>query len=222
MARGSSNNKGSGDAGRSRIRFIVLEADLGEGELDQVTQAISNALRPSVPVVQRLIAAAPLVNGPAREIEVQDALIVDDDPDDESGESSTPSSSVSRDRGPARPRRYPSPSVLDDVDLESPLSFPDFAAMKKPQTAAHRYLVVAAWFKLHRSTDAISMNHVYTCFLHPKVKWSTAIDDFDGMLRYHKKRNRMTKAAGRGLYAINHIGLAEVEMMGSSAEKTQD
>lgn len=204
MAKGSGNR---GD-GRSKIRFIMLEADLGEGDLDQVTQAIANALRPSAPVVQRLVSSGPPVA--SRPTDVEDAEILEEEGDDVQ----VVSAPRSKEKGSSGPRQYGSPKVLEDVDLESSVSFADFAAERNPVSVADKYLTVAAWFKLHRNTDAISMHHVYTCFLHPRVKWSTKIDDFGGMLRYHKKRNRMTSPS-RGLYAINHIGLAEVNMYGS-------
>ena len=37
--------------GKSRIRFIMLEADLSEGDLSEVTSAIQNALKPKTPQV---------------------------------------------------------------------------------------------------------------------------------------------------------------------------
>lgn len=211
MAKGSGNKGGDG---RSKVRFIMLEADLGEGDLDQVTQAIANALRPVSPPVQRRLVSSGSGNGsiPAQTAvdDAEEVELIEDDAEytDEAG--------AKAERGPARPRKYPSPKVLSDIDLESAVSFPSFAAEKQPKSLADRYLTVAAWFKLHRNTDAITMNHVYTCFLHPRVKWPTNVEDFDAPLRQLKKRNRMDKT-GKGLYAINQIGMADVNELGASS-----
>jgi hypothetical protein len=43
MAKNSSGSKNP-----SRIRFIMVDAELGDGDVSQITQAITNALRPPV------------------------------------------------------------------------------------------------------------------------------------------------------------------------------
>ncbi len=42
-------NKG----GTSRIRFIMLDAEIPEGDLSQITSAIQNALKPTTTIVQQ-------------------------------------------------------------------------------------------------------------------------------------------------------------------------
>lgn len=205
--------KGKSDGAAPRmnhVRAFVLEATMTDDGLAQLTQALSGFVRPAAPAgriaapITAAIAAGPVQTAAP---EVEEAETVEDETDDEA----TPAAP----RVPAKPRTYRTPKVLE-LDLNSDPSWPDFAAEKKPASVADKYLAVAAWFKKHRGVDEISADHVYTCFIHPKVKWSTSIDDFDGMLRYHKKRNRLTRAKGKGMYAINHIGLDEVEMMGGA------
>jgi hypothetical protein len=209
MARGSGNKGGNG--GRSKIRFIMLEADLSEGELDQVTEAIANALRPT-PVVQRLVTSgitAPGVSQSDGAAEIQDAEVLYEEENDSAPEP--------RSKGPSKPRKYSQPRVMDDVDLEEGVSFPQFAASKRPKTLQDRYLIAAAWYRLHRDMDAITMHHVYTCFLHPKVKWPTSQQDFDQPLRQLVKADQLGRGE-RGHYVINRIGLAHVEMLGDGSE----
>jgi hypothetical protein len=197
------NNKGGG--GNSRIRFIMLEAEMSDGDLSQITEAISNALRPNTVVQQRLI-AAPAISpiGANSDIETIDAVVVEEDASE--GEVA----SFSSNKTSSRPRRYRSPVVLE-LDLTSPLSFSEFAAQKRPSNDHKRFLVVAAWFKLYRGVEAITMDHAYTCYR--AVKWPTSIPDFDGPLRALKKRQLVNKT-GKGEYAINHLGMAEVEDLG--------
>jgi hypothetical protein len=180
MAKGN-NNRGDW---RSKIRFIMLDADLGEGELDQVTPAIANALRPSTPVVQRLVTAGPSTSPSLRAAEIEEAEVIED------GEEKMAGEPVVRSKAPARDRKHPSPHVVP-VDLESPVSFPDFAASKRPKSQPDRFTVVAAWIKLQRNQDAITTHDAYTCFIHPRVKWSVSTKDFDQPLRELKKRNQM-------------------------------
>jgi hypothetical protein len=39
--------------GTSRIRFVMLDAEIPDGDLSQITQAIHNALKPATIVQQR-------------------------------------------------------------------------------------------------------------------------------------------------------------------------
>jgi hypothetical protein len=208
--KGKSNGDGSSAPRMNHVRAFVLEATMTDEGLAQLTQALTGFVRPAAPSgrmaapVTHAIAASPI----QPVVEVEDVDSVQDEGDEEEV-------AVASAASPSKPRVYRSPKVLE-LELNSDPSWPDFAAEKKPESVPDRYLVVAAWFKKHRGIEAISMDHVYTCFIHPKVKWSTNLEDFDAMLRYHKKRNRMTKAKGKGMYAINHIGLDEVEMMGGT------
>jgi hypothetical protein len=58
------------------------------------------------------------------------------------------------------------------------------------------------------------MHHVYTCFKHPGVKWSTSAMDFDQPLRQLVKADKLGRGE-RGRYIINNIGLADVNALGS-------
>lgn len=199
-------------SGRSKVKVLFIDADLAPGDLQELTQSITAAIRPTH-IISRVAPSARLAaaangkpqddqKGELEEIEGQE-LEQTEDVEQES-EAPTP-------RAASKPRKYRVPKVLPQVELDAPKSWPDFVAEKKPSDSLpERYLTVAAWFKWHRNTDAIGIDHVYTCFLHPKVKWSTVIEDFDATFRYHKKRNRVSKA-DKGLYAINQIGLGEVE-----------
>lgn len=196
--------------GSSRIRFVMLEADIADGEFAQVAQAISHALRPSPPVVApKLAVSAP------HPVEMPTTTWGElEEPDLQEDElEATPPANMAR-KASRVPRKYRSPNVIE-VDLLSEVPFATFAAQKAPTNDHKRFLTVAAWFKQHRGTDAITMDHVYTCYR--AAKWPTNIEDFDLPLRTLKARKLMDRK-DKGLYAINHLGVAEVDALGSSPE----
>lgn len=51
-------NSSSRGSTPSRIRFIMVEAELGDGDVGQITRAIQNALRPPPPPSVKRIAPA--------------------------------------------------------------------------------------------------------------------------------------------------------------------
>lgn len=188
--------------GKARIRFIMLEAEIPEGDLTQVTQAIQNALKPTTIIQQRVPSSSmdlPLVIG-GGETENEDFL----------EENVVEAESAPPPKGPSKPRSYPVPKVVEDIDLNADPSLVSFASGKQPKSDADRHLLVAAWFKECRSMDAVSADHVYTGYR--KLGWSTSIDDFGKPLR-SLKQVQLMKSAGRGLYAINHLGLDKVSSM---------
>jgi hypothetical protein len=108
----------------------------------------------------------------------------------------------------SRPRKpAPTPAVLE-LDLTTDTSLASFAQKANPKSHLKRYLVVAAWFKEHRNIDAITSDHVYTCYR--SLKWPLDINDFAQPLRDLKARQYFT-APEKGSYAINHLGLQQVE-----------
>ncbi|MDB5352581.1 MAG: hypothetical protein JWN86_3828 [Planctomycetota bacterium] len=214
MAGKSRSDSGVGQS--NRFRFVLFEGELSEGNMGALAQAITAALRPTPPAPPRIAnhALPPLGVGssgidPAASgvVEGDEGAIVSNGEDLENA----PQPRVKASSGP---RSYPKVKVITDVDLESDMSFPDFAASKKPKSTRDRYLIAAAWYKLHRKVESITMHHIYTCFLHPKVRWSTSAADFDQPLRELVKTDRLGRV-GKGQYAINHIGIADVEQLGT-------
>ena len=57
-------------SGTSRIRFIMVDAEISDGDLSQITSAIQNALKPATTVIQQRIAvpsAHPALSGAGAE-----------------------------------------------------------------------------------------------------------------------------------------------------------
>lgn len=180
----------------------MLDAE-GDADMGQITQAIQFALRSNIPSpisTQKPsnLTAIPNVFG----AESEDAVF------EEIGESALdPILGESKSRAN---RKVVSPKVLE-IDLNTPPSFIDFATDKNPSSLRLKFLVVAAWFKTQRQTDAITADHIYTCFR--IIKWSTAMADFSKPLR-DLKSQQFVERTGKGLYAINHLGLSQVDRLG--------
>lgn len=188
-------------SGTSRIRFIMLDAEIPEGDLNQITVAIQNALKPATTVIQhRLPTTVPAIAG---EIETE---VFDDDLHDEELEL-PPQPKAPRQ---SKPRKPTTPEVLD-VDLTTEVSLESYAGDHTASSEPERYLVIAAWFKEHRDTPAVTTGHIYTGYR--SLGWSVAIEDFGWPLRSLKKDKYMSSGA-RGEYVINHLGIARVNKLG--------
>jgi hypothetical protein len=197
----------NGKGGTARFRFVLLEGEFPEGDLSEVTQAIQNALKPQTQIIQQRVVSTPVQNpsisdGRGEIIDAEEAL-----PADAEIESSKPASRSTR---TTKPRTFRSPEVLD-LDLTSEPSWRDYATEKSPKAEVEKNLVVAAWFKEHRGVDAITADHVYTCYRY--MNWSTSAEDFGATLRACKGRKFMN-SAGTGEYAINHLGIDRVNNLG--------
>ncbi len=190
--------------GMSRIRFVMFDAEIADGEIGPITQAIQNALRGPTPVaVQRL--PSPKVqdtNGSAPEPEVE---VEQDDPIIDA------TSEAPRQRAPRKPA--PTPNVVE-IDMNEGVSLASFAQGKDAKSHHKKYLISAAWLAEHRNIAAVSVDHIYTCYR--SMNWSTNIPDFAQPLRELKAKKFFTQPE-KGLYSINHIGLDYVKKL-SGAE----
>lgn len=190
-------------SGTSRIRFIMLDAEIPEGDLSQITAAIQNALKPTTIIQQRVLSPSQptsLTDGTG------DGEALDDDVIDLEPSEIAPAAKPPR---TPRIRKPTTPDVLD-VDLNSDVSLDSFANEHPPASEPERYLVIAAWFKEHRDVAAITTAHVYTAYR--SLKWSL-IEDFGWPLRSLKKEKYMSSPA-RGEYVINHLGIDRVNKLG--------
>jgi hypothetical protein len=191
--------------GTTKVRFVFLEAEGPEGDIAQLAAAIQTALGPKQTVIQQRIPA----QHSQQTIEAGNAddTALELGYEDEEAEEAPVSRAV---REP-RVRKVTAPKVLD-LDLTTEVSLASFVENHPAKNDIERNLVVAAWFKEHRSEDAITAGHVFTCY--KALKWPLGIADFAWPLRALKKDQVMT-SSGRGLYAINHLGIARVQKLGN-------
>jgi hypothetical protein len=191
----------------SRIRFVLVEAEIANAsDLSQITQAIQNAVRPTIAQVRLNGPVSARTNGvetPAAEqpvVDVEGEEVAEEAVDtshEQEARTATP-------RGPKKP-----PKVIT-LDLDGNPSFAQFAADKAPTSHFMRYLTVAAWFKLYKDTNAITASHVYTCYRH--VDWPKDVDDWGQPLR-DLKRQQFLGGENRGQYEINQLGMQRVEKL---------
>lgn len=194
--------------GTSRIRFIMLDAEIPEGDLNQITSAIQNALKPTTTVIQQRLpatsATSTLSDGAQdTELEIDGEAVVSEEETHSEAASPRPS------REP-RTRKPTSMKVLE-LDLTSEPSFESFANSHVPKNDTERNLVALAWFKECRPDEVVTANHVYTCYR--SMKWPSGIEDFPSILR-SLKQSQLVKSVGRGQFEINHLGIARVDKMG--------
>jgi hypothetical protein len=140
--------------GTSHIRFVMVEAEIANGDITSITQAITNALRgPTPTIVKRIAAPAIQVNGAA-------------EPADEPEVTEDASEGLDAvDVTPAAPKRKaqrrvaakPQPIEID-VDSNPPLS-----SLGTFKSNNKRYLAIAAWLHDHRNIEIIDERHIYSC-----------------------------------------------------------
>jgi hypothetical protein len=197
-------NSGAKIATQSRIRFVMVEAELSDGDIGQITQAIQNALRsPVAPPVKRLAATSPVTES-APEPEVEQDREVD------LSEIAELTPTSVKTRNPRRPA--PTPNVVQ-IDMNADPSFASFASGKDSSSQHKKFLITTAWLKDHRGIDAVTADHIYTCFR--SIGWSVGIPDFAQPLRDLKRRKFFNRNSN-GEYEINHLGLDFVKKLGSS------
>jgi hypothetical protein len=200
--------KSAKSGGTSRIKLIVLDAEVADDQIHTLTQALTNALRgPSpAPAPKRLPVAPQLNGGGEPEQEEMDF----EQAEDEEIEVITPKKPRSTTQ-----RKAPKAPDIVDIEMNEPVSFADFAAGKKNDSLHKKYLIAAAWLHEHRNTPIITDGHIYTCFR--SIGWSTSHNDFGQPLRELKTRKFFTTPS-RGNYEINHIGLDYVKKLVNGAE----
>ena len=197
-----------GDNGNTRIRFIMLEADGNAADLQQIAQAITSAVRPTVIQIPAQQPMPALPHTPNHAIEATLEVPASEDPAADNHASQPRKAS-----GNGQKRKLPVPTVLD-LDLTSgAVPFAQFVQEKNPGDHTKRYLVIAAWLKEQRQIDEININHIYTCYRKLNLN---VVPDVAGVLRGAKKQGWFHAGSQPGLYAINHIGLGQVNSMGRS------
>ena len=200
--------KGSA-GGTSRVRFVLFDAEVPDGEMGSLMQTIQNALRQPTPApaVQR-IAVAPKSTADVAAAD-QVAEIVEEVELDVTDAMPAPSRQPRQRRTVAR-----TPKVIP-LDMDTEPSLATFALDKNAGSQAKKYMVCAAWLKEHRGVDAVTDDHIYTCF--KSMDWSTNIPDFGQPLRALKAKQQYFEKSEKG-YEINHIGLAFVKKLSGKTD----
>jgi hypothetical protein len=186
----------------------MLEAEGAESDLTQIFSAIQSAVKPTTTIIQQR-----LISGGGEQGLIGDGIVIEDGIEAQREEEEVVVSPVPR-RAKAKTARKPTTPDVLDFDFETDVSLVDFAGRHSGvDSDVDRYLVIAAWFKEHRDTAAVTTSHIYTGYR--TLDWPSGIEDFGAVLRYLKAQKFMASGA-RGEYSINHLGLAKVKKLAGS------
>jgi hypothetical protein len=194
--------------GISRLRFVLVEAESGDGDLGQLTQTIANALRG--PIGAQVKRIAPPVQPTNGHSDSADADAVDNEVDEIADAAEV--SEVVRQRVERKPAATPEVLAIDFNSFDPSLDA--FAAEHRAESHQQRYLLAAAWFHEHGGVTKVTPAHIYTAYRW--LKWPLTLKDFAQPLR-DLKREKLFGSTERGTYTINHIGLQRVADMKSRA-----
>ncbi|MFK4657044.1 hypothetical protein ABIF97_006978 [Bradyrhizobium japonicum] len=207
MAKNSTVKSG----GPARVRLVVFDAEVPDGDFNSLAQVLQNALKTPTVIQQRLTngsaAAKTITHQPAEAAQ-----------DDEPGlfdnlEEVEPVEVAPATARPKPPRKAPKAPDIVDIDMNSDVSLAAFAAGKDAGSQHKKYMIAAAWLKEHRNIDAVGAGHIYTCFR--SMGWSANIPDFWQPLRDLKAKKYFAKNDA-GDYEINHLGLDYVKKLGGN------
>jgi len=200
------------DKGKVKMTVIHFETESDNETLRENIRSIAQTLSRALTPTQTRIVHAPAQlnsgNGASPETTQDGEDFVD--AIDADFDTSTSAKSKGK-KNANRQLRTPQPLDLDLTSADVPLK--TFMEQKKPTGDTKRYLAIAQWLKTYLNIDEITMDHVYTCYR--SMGWNVA-SDAAVALRNAKSNGWMKKGAGKGTYAINHIGEGVVNDMGQA------
>ena len=201
-------------SGRSKIRLLYVDADLVPGEIQDLTKALADALRPT-----HLISRVAIQPRLSEQNDVpQSGETVDEQ--DTAADIGTPSESTDNRNNPSKPpqpRKYRSPNIVNDLDMtgKGKLSFETFASQKgDPAEHTKRYLVASYWLAECAGISPVSVDHIYTCY--KSAQWT--FDIVDPVLPFRRLKTSGFGDIKNSQFTINHIGRGRVEKLKGSEE----
>ncbi|MFZ0640641.1 MAG: hypothetical protein WA020_03505 [Candidatus Acidiferrales bacterium] len=189
-------------SGRSnKIKFVLVEADISDGNLSELTHAITSALRPTVVQVRQLKpqngadALPPAIE--TDEEPLTENTVEEQDTADDAAESASSK--------PSKPRKSKQPQYDPSLfaNAERCKEFKEFAAQKAPDNRSQCYLVGTYWLKEQGGSPTVNANKIYTCF--KTAGWPMNFTDW--MQTFHNlvHSSHLSKQ-GNGEFAITPLG----------------
>ncbi|MDP3909184.1 MAG: hypothetical protein Q8Q14_02235 [Gemmatimonadales bacterium] len=197
---------------RSKVRLFFVDADLAPGDMHELTNALTSAIRPTHIVTRtgalQQIAppTPPPANGNGRGASEQTDLL--DEQSELADESDEPE--VLTPKAPATARRYKTPQIVVMDMNAGGKPFEEFARERAPVSHRDKYLVAATWCQEYAKEEGITPGHILTCY--KAADWTFDVTDPAVALR-QLKAERLLDAAGRGKFKVNHLGLAAIKKM---------
>ena len=198
--------------GTSKFRMVVIDAELQEGEIGQLAQAIQGAFGGQRATSVRLngLVARSLPSPASAEIPAE--LDSTEAVEDGGVEVTVPA--------PARQKaqkKIRTPKLDADLHPGVDPSLQAYAEARHVTAATSvlkKFLIVASWLHEDRSGMKVTADRAYTCFRF--IGWPFNID-FDQPLRDLRAKNKFLELKqedkGKGEFSITHLGLDKATKM---------
>jgi len=202
---------------RSKVRILFVEGDFAAGDLHELTQTLTNAIKPAPSFLRGALSVRPAAsaviapadtNGAMNTAEAEVESLDEDLGADMHAETGRAA------KGTAKPRNYRKPQPIDMDMASNGKPFKEFAAAKGATTHRAKYLVAAAWLHDFAKIETITADHVFTCY--KTAGWNFDVTDPTVTFRQLKKEGLGVLKHGK--FSVNHLGLAEVVDMNAPAK----
>jgi hypothetical protein len=181
----------------NKIRFVLVEADISDGNLSELTHAITSALKPTLAPFRQVVRTLPPPAPETPELPEQEEV---EEPDEvaasDNGEPASPR--------PARVKKLKPPDYVPDLfSSDNGAAFKEFADEKAPSNKSKKYLVATYWLKEYGNNPTVNANKMYTCF--KTAGWSTGFNDWNQPF-HNLVFSEQLRKVGAGEFAINPLG----------------
>lgn len=196
----------------NKFRLVVFEGDFSDGSVSEIAQALTSALKPTLPPAMRQLpngkSAAQILPPEAEEDqqeEEEDAVI-----DAEAGDEDEEEISAQKESKPSRPKKTKPPTYLHDLVSDGDAA-KSFAAEKAPASKNRQYLTAMYWLKEVNSTPTANRDKVYTFYR--TVGWNVGFNDWNQTFHNLVADDLIRKGEPTGEFAINPTGEAVVKSL---------
>jgi hypothetical protein len=214
------NEKPPEDKGKVKFRFVEFEMEGGSSNLEETIKSIAHAITRGSQVPTRLIGPfkppAGSLSGPAANGNGAGNTDLDVEPEPVEDETRATQELSDDSRAPEKvpkERRYRQAKFLDELDLDSDPSFRSFVEEYTPHSDLQKYLVIAAWYKLHRDTPGLGADQAFTCYR--KMRWTEQKDPSQPFRDL--KRKDFFKSSKNGIWEITQLGIDELQRIKTKA-----
>lgn len=188
----------------NKIRFVLVEADISDGNLSELTNAISSALKPSIISVHRQLPARPVAQVLSESNEAVPSSQVEEDETEADTETQENVNGNGAEPKPSRAKKFKSPDYLPDLFAgDKGVAFREFAKEKAPSSKNAKYLVATYWLKEKGDSTTVNANKIYTAF--KTAGWSTGFNDWNQTF-HNLVHSELLRKVGNGEFAINPLG----------------
>ena len=214
MAKPTKSPEQEGEISVTMFKLTVKgsDASLQKG-LDTIKAAMAQAGFVSAPPEPRQLRSN-TGNGQAIITRASDEEVDEEVVDVEANEESPAPTRVRKSHQVRRVTNY---KVLPELNFEdvSP-TLPEFVAEKDPQSDWDKYKCIAYWFKHHKGTPEITVEHFYTAYLF--LGWKTPPNPYQPIADMRKpKRQWFSNGEERGMVTINNVGERQVRELKKDA-----